>query len=150
MTDELRTLLLASDSATGWDFPEGFTTAQSLEAVRDVRDVQEEIEAALQIRPELREDFQDASLLALLSLILPDQSLIQIHFSNFGNLTTVSRLTGSSWTAAVGESVDLITGILERYNFVFVPFEALDSVYDGVNKGLRRQTTWFGRFFDYL
>jgi hypothetical protein len=66
----------------------------------------------------------------------------EIRFSSFGDLATVF------WSAHIGQDIlAIITVLLEKHEFRYVPEEVLQQPYTGTNPGRGGITDWFERYF---
>jgi len=155
MEKELRALLLQFDDEEKCEAPDGFDYSSSLQAVMKVK---ERIERTLSVELELDTSIQDASFFADLRILDKEQKLkkdngesyvgaydLAIRFSAFGKFATVFSNTGKEI-----ETKNDIIEILESEGYIFVEDSLLDEIYDGINKYIGANDTWWIRYFDYL
>ncbi|PHN01393.1 hypothetical protein [Flavilitoribacter nigricans] len=153
MTSELHKFLIEIDEVGNWEYPRASRTKTSWE---EIEAIQEEFAAIIPEKFEIDRWVQDASFLTDLALFNdhPDrQGVVQqsfklaFRFSNFGKMYS---MLGSDIANESDYPISQLKSVLRDRGFVYISSEDLDQAYDGKNPPIRKNMTWWDRYFDYL
>lgn len=157
MDKDLKNLLLHFDDANEWYASKHFDYYKEMERVKNIKKL---IENKTGYKFEIDEYVQDASFFTELFILEKSQKEakengegyalsyeLAIRFSSFGNLVTIIMNPNDGETKY--NTVSLIN-ILKDNGYTYIVAENLNEPYDGKNKVLVGEYTWWGRFFDYL
>ena len=161
MDQAVRDILTAADRLDEWEFPANGYDYDSLWAELDA--IAPQLESIVGFTLDVDRNVQDASFLTDVGLLDNRYYNRQLHsgvihyifsfrFSNFSRLFT---LHGAEWEQRYDElRLGECLRLLRDNNFIYVPADALDSPYDGVNGSDNpisgSPMTWWIRFFDYI
>ncbi len=137
-------LLARHDHPTQWEYPPGFdynaATSRFAEFVAGLSEVLGSAPLA-----ETGVHIQDASFHSQVFLPLPGGRHGLIRFSNFGDMATVSD------DEPVPEpTMALVTELLPRHGYTYVPAGVLHAPYTGSNPGVTGISSWWIRYFDWV
>jgi hypothetical protein len=137
-------LLAMHDHPTIWEYPPGFDyEAASAKFATFVAALTEGLGRPLKV--ETGSLIQDASFHSQAFLPLPSDEPVLIRFSNFGDMATVSD------EELVPEvALKLVTELLKRHGYAYVPAAILNAPYSGTNPGVTGISTWWIRYFDWV
>ncbi|MDJ1479969.1 hypothetical protein QNI16_05685 [Cytophagaceae bacterium YF14B1] len=153
MHSDIHKLLLILDHYECWEYPRGH---KKKKAMKEIEQIKNEFESLLNVSLDLDRYVEDASFLTDLGLIeerIVNQRKIRIYpfcfrFSNFGRLfTLIGELSEGT---SKKYQLDSLTKRIEQKGFVFIPYEELDTLYNGINQPPYKGFTWWTRYFDYL
>jgi hypothetical protein len=161
MDQTVRDILTAADRLGEWEFPSDGDGYKTLWA--DLDAIVPQLETLVGFSLDVDRNVQDASFLTDVGLLdsrYYDRKsgtgaicyVFSFRFSNFSRLFT---LHGVEWESRFDElRLGECRELLERHNFTYVPADALDCDYSGVNGPgnpiCGSQLTWWIRFFDYI
>ena len=156
MHERTRTLLVAADHPTAWEYPPGFDYTS---AMLRARALASSLEALLGEPVHVDDQIQDASFFVELSLVgrnaQPERGVLAnarmvIRLSTFGNLCITYSVCSPS-AELPAEVWERVKTLLADAGYVHVEESELEEPYDGAHAGLRKEhATWWVRFFDYL
>jgi hypothetical protein len=158
MDDKLKNLLLNIDNVENCESPSNFNY---INAINKVKSIKSKLEKLLGQKLEVDDCVQDASFFTDLYVLEESQKNkrktegsyallydFTIRFSSFGNLVTIFSHTISQLEEKF--PLNEIIQTLQNNGYTYVNADALDEPYDGVNKYIGQNDTWWIRYFDYL
>ncbi len=153
MDQAVRDILTAADRLGQWEYPADDYQYRDLWA--DVDAIIPQLETLVGFSLDVDRNVQDASFLTDVGL-LENAGAICYKFSfRFSNFSRLFTLHGAEWQQRYDElQLSDCLELLRKNGFTYIPADALDAPYDGVNGPDNpisgSPLTWWIRFFDYI
>ncbi len=161
MDKAVHDILIAADRLDQWEFPTDGDTYNSLWSDLDALIPQLELQIGFPL--DVDRNVQDASFLADVGLldsqyfdrVSGSGAIVYVFSFRFSNFSRLFTLHGAEWQERYDElRLSDCLNLLSDHNFWYVPADALDSTYDGINGTdnpiCGSPLTWWIRFFDYI
>lgn len=141
---DYKELLKKHDHPTRWEHPPGFEyRAASLKFERMVAELSALLDVPIQSESGVQ--IQDASFHCQAFIPLAGEHRAVIRCSNFGGMATVSVDE-----PVPEDTMRIMTDLLNRHDYVYIPEIELQERYTGENPGVTGIDSWWIRFFDYV
>ncbi|RDY22486.1 hypothetical protein CHF27_013220 [Romboutsia maritimum] len=161
MEKELKALLLSFDDEEQCECPQNFNY---LDEMKRVHSIKSQIENIIRNKLRIDDQVQDASFFTELAIYKKSKNKrdypcedfkgtvwlcdLGIKFSSFGNMVTISSVTEGDMYSKY--PIEKIIEILKNNGYIYIDSESLNESYDGINKYMDEESTWWVRYFDYI